>query len=177
MTKARLSLIVAVAKNGVIGAGNQIPWRLSTDMKRFKSITMGKPVIMGRKTYESIGKPLRGRHNIVVSRDRNFSPDGVDVVASFEAALAAAGEASDLNHSEEIMVIGGGEIYRIAIEMADRLYVTFVDAAPKGDTYFPTIDQASWRAISSEQTAAGPKDSVATTFVVYDRVGSQWRSD
>ncbi len=173
MNQARLSLIVAVAKNGVIGAGNQIPWRLSTDMKRFKSITMGKPVIMGRKTYESIGKPLPGRHNIVVSRDRNFSPDGVDVVPSFEAALATAREALDLNDSEEIMVIGGGEIYRIAIELADRLYMTLVDAEPEGDTYFPTIDQASWRAISSEQTAAGPKDNAATTFIVYDRVGSQ----
>lgn len=173
MKQARLSLVVAVARNGVIGAGNRIPWRLSADMKRFKSLTMGKPVIMGRKTYESIGKPLPGRRNIVVSRDGTFSPVGVDVVPSFEAALVTARQTQHLNDIEEIMVIGGGEIYRMAIDMADRLYVTLVDAAPEGDTYFPAIDQASWRATSSEQTAAGPKDSAATTFVVYDRIGSR----
>lgn len=173
MNQARLSLIAAVARNGVIGAANQIPWRLSTDMKRFKSITMGKPLIMGRKTYDSIGKPLPGRRNIVVSRDPGFSADGVDVAASFVKALAAAKEAAGGDGSTEIMVIGGGEIYRSAIDLADRLYITYVDTTPEGDTYFPAIDQTSWQATHSEKTAVGPKDSATTTFVVYDRVDAR----
>jgi dihydrofolate reductase len=166
----RLSLIAAVAKNGVIGAGDRIPWRLSTDMRRFKAITIGKPVVMGRKTYDSIGKPLPGRRNIVVSRDVSFGPAGVDVTPSVEEALVRAKEAAGNDDSAEIVVIGGGEIYRCTIDLADRLYVTHVDAAPEGDTYFPPIDPESWRVVSSESEAAGPKDSAATTFVVYERI-------
>lgn len=163
-----LSLIAAVAKNSVVGAGGTMPWRLSSDLKRFKSITMGKPVIMGRKTYESIGKPLPGRTNIVVSRRGSFAPDGVTVVSTIDAAIARASKSTPSDDGE-IMVIGGGEIYRAAMEQADRLYITHVEASPEGDVHFPKIDPAIWRATNKTSTPAGPKDSAATTFVVYER--------
>jgi dihydrofolate reductase len=170
VSKTRLSLIAAVAQNGVIGVDDRMPWRLSSDLKRFKSITMGKPVIMGRKTFETIGKPLAGRANIVVSRNTQFIHEGVIVTPSFEAALIKAKEKAQASVEEEIMVIGGGEIYRAAIDIADRLYITHVDAAPEGDTYFPRIDPATWRAVRTERTGEGPKDSAATTFVIYERI-------
>ncbi len=170
MNGIRLSIIAAVAENGVIGDRNGLPWKLSSDMKRFKAITMGKPVIMGRKTFEGIGKPLAGRVNIVVSGRGDFAPEGVTVTPSLEAALVAAEEGARASGDEEIMVIGGGEIYRAAIGLADRLYITHVEAAPEGDTHFPGIDPARWRAASAERLPAGPKDSAATTFVVYERI-------
>lgn len=165
---ARLSIIAAVAENGIIGAGNAMPWKLSSDLKRFKALTMGKPVIMGRKTFESIGKPLPGRANIVVSRQRGFAPKGVTVVGSVDAALVTAEEKAA--GGDEIMVIGGGEIYRSAIDRADRLYITHVEAAPEGDTHFPAIDPAIWRATTAERLPSGPKDSEASTFVIYERI-------
>jgi dihydrofolate reductase len=164
----RLSIIAAVAENGVIGAGNAMPWKLSSDLKRFKALTMGKPVVMGRKTFESIGKPLPGRLNIVVTRQRDFAPEGVTVVANVDAALVAGEERAA--GDDEIMVIGGGEIYRSAIDRADRLYITHVEAAPEGDTHFPAIDPAVWRATTAERLPSGPKDSEATTFVIYERI-------
>jgi dihydrofolate reductase len=166
----RLSVIAAVAENGVIGDRNGLPWKLSSDMKRFKAITMGKPVVMGRKTFEAIGKPLAGRVNIVVSRRSDFAPKGVTVAPSLEAALVAAEAGARATGDEEIMVIGGGEIYRAAIGLADRLYITHVEAAPEGDAHFPAIDPARWRAVSAERLPAGPKDTAATTFVVYERI-------
>ena len=172
MNKIRLSLIAAVAENGVIGAGDRMPWRLSSDLKRFKSITTGKPVVMGRRTFETIGKPLAGRLNIVVSRKTDFAPDGVVLAPSLEAALIKAEEKVRTSADKEIMVIGGGEIYREAIDLADRLYITHVEAAPEGDTHFPPIDPGFWRATVSEHTPAGPKDSAATTFVIYERVAN-----
>jgi len=172
VNKIRLSLIAAVAENGVIGAGDRMPWRLSSDLKRFKSITTGKPVVMGRRTFETIGKPLAGRLNIVVSRKTDFAPDGVVLAPSLEAALIKAGEKARASADKEIMVIGGGEIYREAIDLADRLYITHVEAAPEGDTQFPPIDPGFWRATVSEHTPAGPKDSAATTFVIYERVAN-----
>ena len=172
MNKIRLSLIAAVAENGVIGAGDRMPWRLSSDLKRFKSITTGKPVVMGRKTFETIGKPLAGRLNIVVSRKTDFASDGVVLAPSLEAALIKAGEKARVSADREIMVIGGGEIYREAIDLADRLYITHVEAAPEGDTHFPPIDHGLWRATVSEHTPAGPKDSAATTFVIYERIAN-----
>jgi dihydrofolate reductase len=176
VNKIRLSLIAAVAENGVIGVGDRMPWRLSSDLKRFKSITMGKPVIMGRKTFETIGKPLAGRLNIVVSRNSDFAREGVLVASSFEAALTEGEEKARASAEEEIMVIGGGEIYRSAIDRADRLYITHVEASPEGDTHFPPIDPECWRATVSEHTPKGPKDSAATTFVIYERV-ARIRSD
>lgn len=170
MDGIRLSLIAAVAENGVVGAGDAMPWRLSSDMKRFKSLTMGKPVIMGRKTFETIGKPLTGRVNIVISRNSDFAPDGVIVASTLEAGLAKAEEGARAAAGEEIMVIGGGEIYHAAIDLAERLYITHVEASPEGDTQFPPINPALWRATTAERLPPGPKDSAATNFVVYERV-------
>ena len=166
----RLSIIAAVAENGVIGAGNAMPWRLASDLKRFKALTMGKPVIMGRKTYESIGKPLAGRVNIVVTRQNGFAPDGVTVAPSVDAALVTAEEGALAAADDEIMVIGGGEIYHAAFDRADRLYITHVETMPEGDTRFPAIDPAVWRATTAERLPSGPKDSAATTFVIYERI-------
>jgi len=167
----RLSIIAAVAENGVIGSGDALPWRLSSDMKRFKALTMGKPVIMGRKTFATIGKPLAGRVNIVVSGQSGYAPQGVTVAPNLAAALVKAEAGARATGDEEIMVIGGGEIYRAAIGLADRLYITHVETAPEGDTHFPAIDPAHWRATTAERLPAGPKDSAATTFVVYERIG------
>jgi dihydrofolate reductase len=161
-----IALVAAVADNGVIGVGTGLPWRLSSDMKRFRALTIGKPVIMGRKTYETIGKPLVGRRNIVVTRRKDFAPEGVVVAPSLDAALALAAEGAP----DEIMVIGGGEIYAETIGRADRLYITHVEAKPEGDTRFPPIDPAIWRAGPEERLPAGEKDSAATRFIVYDRL-------
>lgn len=169
MDRIRLSLIAAVAENGVIGVDDRMPWRLSSDLKRFRSITMGKPVIMGRKTFESIGKPLPGRANIVISGNRDFSPEGVVVVRSFEAAVAEAEAGARVAGETEAMVIGGSALYREAIGRADRLYITHVEATPEGDAHFPEIDPVTWRASVTERLPAGPRDDAATKFVIYDR--------
>ena len=166
-----LSLIAAVAENGVIGQDGGMPWRLSSDMKRFKALTMGRPVVMGRKTFEAIGKPLAGRANFVITRREEFSPEGVVVAPSLAAAIAAAEDIAKASGDEEIMVIGGGEIYAAALPMADRLYITHVEGRPEGDATFPAIDAALWRATSAVRTPAGPRDSEATIFVVYERIG------
>jgi dihydrofolate reductase len=163
---ARLSIIAAVAENGVIGRDGDMPWKLSTDLKRFKALTTGKPVVMGRKTFASIGRPLPNRLNIVVTRDAAFAADGVTVVSDLDAALAAAGSA------EEVMVIGGGEIYRAFMGRASRLYITHVAATPEGDTHFPVIDPSEWTVETSEEVPVGPADSAATRFVTYARSGS-----
>lgn len=162
----RLSIIAAVAENGIIGRDGDMPWKLSTDLKRFKALTTGKPVVMGRKTFASIGRPLPNRLNIVVTRDDAFAAEGVTIVPDLDAALAAAGLA------EDVMVIGGGEIYRAFIGRAERLYITHVAAAPDGDTSFPVIDPAIWMVVSSEDVPAGPADSASSRFVIYTRRGS-----
>lgn len=172
MSRLRLALIAAVARNGVIGETSGMPWRLSTDMRRFKRLTLGKPVIMGRKTYQSIGKPLQGRANIVVTRRGDTQIAGAMVALSLDAALAIAAEEAAKSGADEAMVIGGGEIYAAAIGRADRLYITHVEATPGGDTHFPPINPAIWKSVSSERFAAGDKDSEATTFVVYERAGA-----
>lgn len=161
----RIGIYVAVARNGVIGNQGGMPWRLSTDLKRFKAITMGKPVVMGRKTWESIGKPLPGRRNIVVTRNRDYPAEGADVVASLPAALDMA----QGDQAAEVAVIGGGEIYRQAIDLADTLHVTHVEAELEGDTRFPDIDPAIWKPVTREAVAAGDRDSFATEYVVYER--------
>jgi dihydrofolate reductase len=165
----RLSLVAAVARNGVIGANQAMPWRLSTDMLRFKRLTLGKPIIMGRRTFESIGKPLAGRANIVVTRNSRMRHEGVIFASSIDAAIAAAAASG----AEEAMVIGGGMVYAESIGRADRLYITHVEASPAGDTRFPPIEPTVWRNISSENVAASDKDSVATRFVIYDRIGAK----
>lgn len=171
MSDVAVSLIAAVAANGIIGDGGGMPWRLSTDMRRFRALTMGKPVVMGRRTFESVGKPLAGRTNIVVSRRPDYRPDGATVADSPAAALAMAIDAARQSGLDEVFVIGGGELYAAALPLADRLYITHVDVRPTGDTRFPAIDPAIWRPVSEERVPSGEKDSAATTFVVYGRRG------
>ena len=164
-----VTLVVAAARNGVIGKDGGLPWRLSSDLKRFKAKTMGRPVIMGRKTYQSIGKPLPGRDNIVVTRDKGFAQEGVFIAPDIGSALALAREKARAAGVGEVCVIGGGEIYRQTFDQADRLIVTFVEADIEGDTRFPTIDSDVWREVSSQIHPAGEKDSHATRHVVFER--------
>jgi dihydrofolate reductase len=166
-----VAIFAAVAENGVIGRDNGLPWRLSSDLKRFKAVTMGKPVIMGRKTWEGLPRrPLPGRLNIVVTRDSNFGSDEAIVAHSLGEALARAEAwAREEAGVDETCVIGGGEIYRQAMALADRLYITHVLAKPDGDTLFPAIDPAIWEQVSAEDHPAGEKDSHAMRFAVYAR--------
>ena len=140
----KISLIVAVSRNGAIGLNNQLPWYLPEDLKYFKSVTMGKPLIMGRKTFDSIGRPLPGRANIVLTRDPQWTSDGVEVVQSVEQALVAGEIACEAADVDEIMVIGGEQIYRMTIDLADRIYLTQVDTDVEGDAFFPDIDLNNW---------------------------------
>lgn len=164
-----ICIVVAIAENGVIGRENGLPWRLSTDMKRFKAITMGKPVVMGRKTFQSIGRPLPGRANIVVSRDPAFAAEGVTVVASLGEAVERAKAEASASGKEEVCIIGGGEIYRQALPLAKRLYVTRIAAQAVGDTTFPPIDPNAFESISEEVVPAGEKDDFPTRHIVYER--------
>lgn len=162
----QVTLVVGMAANGVIGRDGGLPWRLSTDLKRFKETTMGKPIVMGRKTWESLPKrPLPGRDNIVVTRDPHYSAPEAIVVSSLEAALDAARRQG----AAEVSVIGGGEIFILAMKLADRLDVTHVLAEIPGDTFFPVIDPDVWEAVSSVDIPAGEKDSHPTRHVVYQR--------
>lgn len=162
----RVTIVVAIAENGVIGREGGLPWRLATDMKRFRETTMGKPVIMGRKTWEGLPKrPLPGRRNIVVTRDRGFRAEDADIAFSLEQAL----ELARAGGAEEACVLGGGEIYAQALPLADQLDVTHVLAELDGDTRFPPIDPRAWRAATSESFPAGEKDSHPTRHVIYER--------
>jgi len=157
-----LSLIVAMSENRVIGADNDLPWHLPADLKYFKASTLGKPIIMGRKTYDSIGRPLPGRTNIVVTRNAEWQADGVKTVLSLAAAVTLAGDVP------ETMITGGAQIYAQALDMADRLYVTEVALTIDGDAFFPEIDKSCWREASREaHPAEGGKPAYA--FVVYER--------
>ena len=158
-----ISLIVAASTNNVIGAKGNLPWRLSADLKRFKALTMGKPIVMGRKTYESIGRPLPGRQNIVITRQDNYAPEGCTVAQSVDAALAAA-------DAPEIMIIGGGHIYEAFIPMAERIYLTRVDADIDGDTYFPEISEDQWQEVSRQEQAADPDNDYDVVFMEYARI-------
>ncbi len=169
MVSGVLSLIAGVAQNGVIGHENRLLWRLKSDMRRFRALTMGKPLVMGRKTFESIGRPLPGRHCIVVSRDPAFEADGVDLAPTIEAALERASEIAGREDGAEIMIGGGGEIYAQTIGLADRLYVTEIALSPAGDAWFPEISPADWRELHRERHAAGPDDEAAFSFVDYVR--------
>jgi dihydrofolate reductase len=159
-----VSLIAAVARNGAIGAGNAIPWRLSSDLERFKRLTMGKPLIMGRKTFQVIGRTLPGRETIVVTRDRSWVHPGVAVAHDIAAALGIP------RGAPEIMVAGGGEIYAQMIGIADRLYITEVDLAPPADARFPAIDKTRWREVKRQKGVRGPRDAADFVFVDYERV-------
>ncbi len=144
-----LVLVVARAANGVIGNGGALPWHLPADLKRFKAMTVGKPVIMGRKTFESIGKPLPGRHNIVLTRDTGWRADGVTLAANLAEAIAAAG-LDPRARAEAIMVIGGAQIYAEALPSATRIELTEVDAEPAGDIFLPDFDRTRWREVARE---------------------------
>lgn len=164
-----LVLVAAVAENGVIGRDNQLPWRLKGDMAHFRALTMGKPVVMGRKTFESIGKPLKGRTNIVVSRDPTFAVPGVVAAPGIEAALAAAHGDALRRAADAIMVVGGEAIFAATMPVAARLEITIVHAAPQGDTFFPPIDAAAWQEVAREDHSAAPGDDATFTFVTYRR--------
>jgi dihydrofolate reductase len=162
-------LLVAVADNGVIGSGGSIPWRLKSDQQRLKAMTMGKPVVMGRKTFISLRRPLPGRTNIVVTRDAGFRAAGAVVTTSFEGARAVAIGDALRRFADEIAVIGGAEIYAQWMELADRLEITEVHARPEGDTHFAAIDGAVWEEVARVRNPAGPDDSVDFSYVTYRR--------
>ena len=164
-----ITLVVAVAENGVIGNEGALPWHLSSDLKRFKADTIGKPIIMGRKTFQSIGKPLPGRDNIVVTRDRTFAADGVTIVPSIEDALTVATKSAQLSGATDIAVIGGGEIYRQTFAQADRIILTRVFARPEGDTRFAEIDPDEWAELEVQDVPAGEKDSHVTRRIIFIR--------
>src|SRR5215470_7025017 len=166
-------LIVAVAENGVIGAGGSIPWRLKTDQQRLKAITLNKPVVMGRKTFESLRRPLPGRTNIVVTRDQNYRAAGAVVTTSFENAHSVALGDALRRFATEIAIIGGAEIYAQWMEAADRLDVTEVHARPEGDTHLAAIDPQQWEEVSRVRNPAGPDDSTDFSYVTYRRRGSR----
>ena len=162
----RVSLIVAVAENGVIGRDGDLPWRLSSDLRYFKSVTMGKPIIMGRKTFQSIGRPLPGRPNFVVSRNPEFNADGITVFSSLGAAIGQARESG----CKEVMIIGGAGIYEEGLSVADRIYLTQVHADVPGDVTFPVLDPTKWTGTSRERKTAGENDDHEHSFVVLDRI-------
>jgi dihydrofolate reductase len=167
--RAPLALVAAVARNGVIGANNGLPWRLYTDMKRFKALTWGKPLVMGRKNFQSIGRPLPGRETILVTRDPAFAPSGVVIAHELDAALDLASERARAMGADEIIVAGGGEIYAQTIADASRLFITEVALDVEGDVRFPQIDPGQWREVRREEGERSPRDEADFTFVDYER--------
>ena len=177
--KTIVTIVVAVARNGVIGRGGRLPWRLPSDLKLFKAATLGKPVVMGRKTFQSIGKPLPGRENIVVTRDANFAAAGTHRATSLEAAIelgsrlaGAAGAAAS-----EVVVIGGSEIYALALGLADRILLTEVHATVEGDAHFPPLDPAQWQERGRTRGERGPRDEFDFDIVVLERRRQQAKRD
>lgn len=164
----KLSIIVAFANNYVIGRGNKLPWHIPEDLQWFKRITMGKPIIMGRKTFESIGRPLPGRTNIVISNQAAFEKPGIKIAHSFDAAIDHAKNVALINGNEEAVVIGGAQIYAEALPLADRLYVTEIHADVSGDTFFPAMDWSAWKEIGRDDHP-GCGHQYAYSFVVYER--------
>ena len=162
MKKPIISLVCAMAKNRVIGKDNQMPWHLPADLKHFKSVTMSKPIVMGRKTYESIGRPLPGRQNVVISRNSDYKLDGCDVVNSINSAITL------LSDHEEIMIIGGGFLYSQMIEQADKLFLTFIDLEVDGDTQFPEFEHLNLTETASEQHKPDEKNKYNYQFVNYE---------
>lgn len=160
----QISMIAAMAHDRVIGLDNQMPWHMPADLAHFKRVTLGKPVLMGRKTFESIGRPLPGRRNLVISRNPAYQAEGVEVIDSVEAALALLGEGVD-----ELMVIGGGHLYGQLLPRADRLYLTWIDLAVEGDTRFPAFDDEQWRLVESEAHPADEKNPHPYRFETWQR--------
>lgn len=165
----RVALVAAVAKNGVIGAGGGLAWRISDDLKWFKKVTMAKPVVMGRKTFESIGKPLPGRDNIVVTRAAEFSAPGAIIACGIDDALKIAAACAAKRATDEICVIGGGEIYAQTVDRANRIYLTRVDAVVEGDAFFPAIDSRQWRERRESSCEKSERNEHACEFVILER--------
>lgn len=165
-----ISLIAAVARNNVIGADQDIPWRIPSDFAWFKRATMGKPMVMGRKQFETFAKPLPGRPHIVVTRQQDYAPDGVTVCHSLDEALEAGRALAKSLGVDEVMVIGGGDIYAQALPRADRLYISHVDLDPDGDVRFPAIDPAEWAVVEEVPVTPSEKDPAAYRIKVYERV-------
>ena len=163
MSTPIITLVVAVADSGVIGRDNGLPWHLPEDLKRFKRLTMGKPLVMGRRTFESIGKPLPGRQNIVVTRDTNYRRDGVTVVHDVDGALRAAGDVP------EIMVIGGAELFRALLPRAGRIHLTRVHGNIEGDVMWPALDERDWVVVKRESHSADERHAYAMTFEVWEK--------
>lgn len=161
----RVTLIAAVAENGTIGRGGALPWHLSADLRRFKRLTLGHHLVVGRKTFEAIGRPLAGRKMVVVTRRRTYRPDGVEVAGSLEEALERAAAAGE----DEVFIAGGGEIYRQSLPLAQRLHLTRVHARIPGDTRFPPLDETAWEMVEREDHAADEKNPYPYSFLVYER--------
>jgi dihydrofolate reductase len=165
----KIAFIVAVAENGVIGRDGKLPWHVPSDLKTFKRLTLGKPMIMGRKTFESIGKPLPGRDNIVVTRDTAFKFEGVEVAATLDDALAIARGKAAERGIDEIMVIGGAQIFAALLPQAERIYLTRIHARPAGETTFPDPDPAVWREVSRTPVPPDPRDEASATLLILER--------
>jgi dihydrofolate reductase len=169
----RTTFVVAAARNGVIGRGGGLPWKLSSDLKLFRQLTLGRPVIMGRRTWESLGiQPLPDRHNIVVTRNRDYQAKGALVVHSLKEALAAAASLARHDGAEEIAIIGGGEVFAeaLAAKLVDRIYLSEVDLEPEGDTMMPRLEPAEWRETARRVMPKGPRDEAEFSFVTLDRI-------
>jgi len=167
--EVRVGMIVAMAENRVIGRNNQLPWYLPNDLKYFKAVTMGKPIIMGRKTYESIGKPLPGRTNIVVTTQQDFVAEGVSVAYSVEQALTLAQSVATIDGADEVMIIGGAQLYSEMLDRVERLYLTQVHADVEGDAWFPALDLSRWKVLTKESFAAEGPNPYGYSFIVYGR--------
>jgi dihydrofolate reductase len=169
-----LTLVAAVARNGALGRDNSIPWRAPSDLKRFRDITWGRPLIMGRKTYQSIGKPLPGRETVVVTRDPSFlaggRPDHVHVAGDLDQALEIASGLALSMHAAEAILAGGAELYRLGLSRAAYLRLTRVDCAPEADAFFPEVDWSQWREVWRERPERGPKDEVALEYIDYRHI-------
>ncbi|WP_208435945.1 dihydrofolate reductase [Bartonella phoceensis] len=162
-------LIAAVAENGVIGREGTMPWHLSTDLQRFKALTFGNPVIMGRKTWDSLGRSLPGRTNIVITRNGTFMAEGAVIVRSLSQACSVAKEVAFQNGADAIFIIGGGEIFQQGLHIADKIFLTEILASIKGDSFFPIFDKEKWTIVQTQYISEGDKDSHPTRFVVYER--------
>lgn len=165
-----IALVVAMGENRVIGLNGGLPWRLSSDMRFFRKVTLGKPVLMGRRTFASLGRVLDQRTNIILSREQGFTAPGTLIAESLDEGLSLARVAAEAAGQEEIMIIGGEDVFRAVLPRARRIYLTEVHAAPEGDTWFPELDKSEWREVFREDHPPGPKDDHAFSFVLLERL-------
>ena len=169
MSDPEVVLVAAVGENGVIGRDGALPWRMKSDMQHFRRLTLNRPVVMGRKTYESIGKPLEDRTNIVITRDPSFAPDGVVVANSLPAAMQIARADARRRGADAIAIIGGSGVFAESLPLADRLEITLVHASPPGDVFFPPINPTIWRETGRIRQEAAPGDDAAMSFITFER--------